>query len=73
MPSGVRIHHSSTSLYPHVCLRHPRAPAVEVQRPRDTILVENHLIKASGEAVALNYLVRESNGRCGRSNERWVR
>jgi phospholipid transport system substrate-binding protein len=35
----------------------------EVQRPRDTILVENHLIKANGEAVALNYLVRESSGR----------
>lgn len=34
----------------------------EVQRPRDTILVENHLIKASGESIPLNYLLREAEG-----------
>ena len=32
-------------------------------RPRDTVLVTNHLVKSDGEVVALNYLLRQSNDR----------
>lgn len=35
----------------------------ESQKPRNTVLVTNHLVKASGDVVGLNYLLRKSNGR----------